>query len=125
MWEFFNPNPLGRRVGDCSIRALCAALDLDWDTVHDMTSRMSKQLGDMQSADAAWGAVLRQHGFVKQLLPDQCPDCYTAGEFARDNPKGTFVLAFGGHVSTIRDGTILDTWNTSNEIPIYVWMRKE
>ena len=27
---FFNPNPCGRAVGDCSVRAVAKALDLTW-----------------------------------------------------------------------------------------------
>ena len=50
---------------------------------------------------------------------------YTAEDFAADNPYGTFVLGFGGHVATVKDGVIYDSWDSRNEIPQYYWLRKE
>lgn len=32
-WEYYNPNPAGKRVGDCVIRAICKATGKDWTTV--------------------------------------------------------------------------------------------
>lgn len=39
MWEYFNPNPAGRMVGDCSVRAISAALDVSWDEAPDEQTR--------------------------------------------------------------------------------------
>lgn len=78
-------------------------------------------MSDMPSADAVWGAYLRRRGFEKRVLPDSCPDCYTAAEFAADHPQGTYVLAFGGHIATVKDGTLFDSWDSSSEIPIYYY----
>ena len=30
----WNPNPVGRKVGDCSIRAISKALGVDWETAY-------------------------------------------------------------------------------------------
>ena len=82
-------------------------------------------MGDMPSSDAVWGAVLRRNGFRRRAIPDTCPDCYTAEDFAADHPKGVFVLAFGGHVATVRDGNILDSWDSSQELPQYYFFKEE
>lgn len=76
----------------------------------------------MPSADAVIATVLRTHGFVKMVLPVM--PFYTAEDFARNHKKGTFVLAFGGHVATVIDGVIYDAWNSSNETPIYYFYRR-
>ena len=125
MYIEFNPNPSGRRVGDCAVRAVSKALGLDWETAYAMIASAGYLMGDMPSSDSVWGAVLRKNGFYKQTIPDNCPDCYTAEDFCQDNPRGTFVLGFGGHVATVVDGDIYDSWDSSNEIPVYVWFRKE
>lgn len=104
MWSHYNPNPHGHRVGDCSIRAIAAALGVGWDDAYAMVAATGYAMGDMPSSDAVWGAVLRQHGFQREAIPNTCPDCYTAENFAEDHPKGTYVLAFGGHVATVRNG---------------------
>lgn len=89
-----------------------------------MISANGFAMGDMPSSDSVWGAVLRQNGFYRQAVSNTCPDCYTAEDFARDNPAGVFVLGFGGHTATIVDGNIYDSWDSSQEIPIYVWFKK-
>lgn len=124
MWQEYNPNPTGRKVGDCAVRAVAKALDTDWETAYLLMMANGYHMGDMPSSDSVWGAVLRQHGFYRSSIPNKCPECYTAEDFAKDNPKGTFVLGFGGHVATIKDGTLFDSWDSSQEIPVYAWYRK-
>ncbi len=125
MWQEYNPNPTGRRVGDCAIRAVSKALDTDWETAYSMIVTNGYLMGDMPSSDSVWGSVLRQHGFYRSAISNTCPDCYTAADFCRDHPKGVFVLGFGGHTATIQDGILYDSWNSSQEIPQYFWYRKE
>lgn len=125
MFIEYNPNPTGRKVGDCAVRAISKALDTDWETAYLMIAKNGYAMGDMPSSNSVWGALLRQHGFYRKSIPDSCPDCYTAEDFARDNPNGTFVLGFGSHVATVVDGNLFDAWDSSNEIPTYVWYRKD
>lgn len=124
-WIEYNPSPTGRRVGDCAIRAVAKALDTDWETAYIMVTLNGFSMRDMPSSDSVWGSTLRQHGFSRLSIPNNCPDCYTAADFAKDHPKGIYVLGFGGHVATVVDGDIYDSWDSSNEIPQFVWYRKE
>ncbi|MBR3243235.1 MAG: hypothetical protein IKF90_11130 [Parasporobacterium sp.] len=80
MWKEYNPNPVGKKTGDCSVRAVAKALDVDWDTAHDLTSYMAKMMGTIQNENDAWGAVLRRYGFIREVIPNYCPDCYAAEE---------------------------------------------
>lgn len=125
MWIKYNPNPTGRSVGDCAVRAVAKALNTDWETAYVMIADNGYAMGDMPSSDSVWGAVLRQHGFYRLNIPNSCPNCYTAEDFCKDYPRGIYVLGFGGHVATVIDGDLYDSWNSSNEIPIYMWYRKE
>lgn len=125
MWIEYNPNPAGRRVGDCAVRAVAKALDIDWERAYCLIVTNGFAMGDMPSSNSVWGAVLRQHGFYRKSLPDSCPDCYTAEDFCRDNPEGMYVLGFGNHVATVIDGNIYDSWDSSKEIPQYYWYRKD
>lgn len=121
----YNPNPVGRHVGDCAVRAVSKALDVDWETAYLMIAMNGLEMGDMPSSDAVWGAVLRQNDFYKKAIPNYCPECYTAREFCKDFPFGTYVLGFGGHVATVINGNLYDSWDSSDEIPIYYWYRKD
>lgn len=125
MWKEYNPNPVARNVGDCSVRAIAKALDITWEQAYALTAANGFAMGDMPSADSVWGAVLRQHGFRRKAIPDTCPDCYTADNFCEDNPDGVFVLAFGGHVATVVDGDLYDSWDSGNCVPQYFWYKED
>lgn len=124
-WKRYNPNPDGRGKEDCAIRAIAAALDTDWDSAFALLAVKAFQMKDMQNRDAVWGAVLRCHGFRREAVPNSCPDCYTAQEFAEDHPEGIYVLGFGDHVATLRDGFIYDSFDSTAEIPQFYWVKEE
>ena len=121
----YNNNPVGRSVGDCSVRAISKALDYDWESAYVLLAVNGLNMGDMPNSDSVWGATLRQEGFYRKSIPNTCPECYTAEDFANDHPYGTYVLGFGGHVATIIDGVLYDSWNSSQLIPQYYWYRKD
>ena len=123
-WKYFLNNPAGRNVGDCAVRAVSAALGVSWETAYDMITKAGYQMADMPSSNSVWGAVLRKNGFYRYAVPNTCPSCYTAEDFAKDHPNGVYVLGFGNHVATIRDGLIMDSWDSSQELPQYYWTKK-
>lgn len=125
LWTMYNPSPVGRNVGDCAVRAVSLALGTDWETAYALMAKNGYLMGDMPSSNAVWGSVLRQHGFYRHVIPNECPDCYTMEDFAREHPEGMFVVGTGDHVVTIKDGRIYDSWDSSNEIPVYYWSRKD
>ena len=125
MWVEYNPNPVGRHVEDCSVRAVSKALDVSWEDAFAMLAKNAYQMGDMPHSNSVIGSVLRQYRFYRKALPNTCPDCYTADDFCRDHPRGIFVLFFGNHVATARDGDLFDSWNSSDLSPQYYWSMEE
>lgn len=125
-WEYYQPNPIRfDPVGDCTVRALSKALDIDWEKAHVMLDYNSYMMGDISNSNAVMAAVMRKHGFYMATLPDDCPDCYTAEDFANAHPNGTFLLGFGTHVATVKDGVIYDAFDSRELIPIYYFYRKD
>lgn len=124
-WVEYNPNPVGRSVGDCSVRAIAKALGVSWEQAYALTASAGFSMGDMPSSNSVWGAVLRQHGFYRSVIDGNCPDCYSAEDFCIDHPEGTFVLGFGNHVATVKDGRLYDSWDSSKETPQYFWFKME
>ena len=123
MWVKYNPNPVGRQVGDCAVRAIAKALNMDWESAYALLSTNGFLMGDMPSSDSVWGATLRQYGFSRFTIPNECPNCYTAKDFCEDHPYGVYVLGFGGHVATVVDGILYDSWNSLQEIPQFYWSK--
>lgn len=124
MYSAYNPNPMGARVGDCTVRAISRATGEGWDTVYCGLCVEGLRLCDMPTANHVWGAYLRRHGFRRRALPDDCPDCYTVADFCREHPHGTYVLAISGHVVCVADGIYYDTWDSGSESPAYYWYKE-
>lgn len=124
MYIEWNPNPTGRKVGDCSVRAISKALDKDWETAYALIVVKGFEMGDMPSSNITWGSVLRQYGFVRRAVDNTCPDCYTVADFCADHPEGTYVLGLDRHVVTVVDGDWYDAWDSGAETVIYYWERK-
>lgn len=121
MWIEYNSNPIANNAEDCAVRAVALALGIPWDEAFDEIAIMAKNMGVMPHNNAAWGAVLRRHGFKRAIIPNTCPECYTAEDFCNDNPEGVYVLGFGTHTATAINGNLYDTWDSSQELPIYFW----
>ena len=121
MWIYYNPNPTERSVEDCAVRAVAKALNVSWERAYVLIVKAGYNMGDMPHSNSVWGAVLRQHGFYRSIIPNTCPDCYTAEDFCKEHPRGVYVLGFNTHVATVIDGNIYDSWDSSKLIPQYYW----
>lgn len=124
-WIEFNNNPVGRKVGDCAVRAISKALNMGWEASYITLAINGMSMGDIMNANSVWGATLRQHNFYRKSLPDTCPACYTVEDFCADNPEGVFVLGTGDHAVTCINGDWYDSFDSGREIPQFVWYRKE
>ena len=124
MWRKYQPNPYGSNVGDCVIRALSLATGKDWESTFIELAIVGFELGDMPSANHVWGEYLKKHGFRRTIIPNTCPSCYTVKDFCADHPVGLYVLATGSHVVTALDGNYYDSWDSGNEVPVYVWEKE-
>lgn len=123
-FRYFNPNPDEKFVGDCVVRAIAAACNLDWDTAYLHLVVQGWIIHDMPSANDVWGMYLAGRGFKRAIIPNTCPDCYTVADFCRDHDSGIFVVATGTHVVTVIDGYYYDAWDSGSVIPTYYWERR-
>lgn len=121
MWIYYNPNPTERSVEDCAVRAVAKALNVSWERAYVLIVKAGYNMGDMPHSNSVWGSVLRQHGFYRSIIPNTCPDCYTAEDFCKEHPHGVFVLGFNTHTATVVDGNIYDSFDSSKLIPQYYW----
>lgn len=123
MWRYFNPNPKRLNVGDCTVRSICAATGMDWNTVHKALCDLSGDMADMPSADRVWWELLRQIGFKQKRMIDRCPECYTVSDFCRDHPRGIYILGPHEHAVCAINGDWLDSWDSGHTVPTYYFRR--
>lgn len=120
----YNPNPRRASVGDCAVRAVAKALDIGWYESFALLAAEALEQCDLPSANNVFGAVLRKHGFQRENIPNECPDCYSVADFIREHTVGTYVVVLKNHVATVQDGALYDTWNSLDEIILYFWRAK-
>lgn len=125
MWIRWNPNPLAKHVGDCTIRAITKATGDCWEDIYCGIALYGFMMYDIPSSNAVWGAYLKKRGFKRKMLPNECPDCYTVEDFCEEHPIGTFVVAVNNHVLTVIDSNYYDSWDSGKENPIYYFEREE
>jgi hypothetical protein len=124
MYIFFNNNPQGLKIGDCVVRAISAALAQPWERTYIDLCIEGFMYADMPNSNSIWASYLRSKGFKRYVIPDTCPDCYTVEQFARDHPSGVYIVATGSHAVCVKNGNILDNWDSSNEIPTYYFTKE-
>ena len=93
MFHYFNPNPRGLHVGDCTVRSICAVSGQSWEDVHRLQCDLSRWLCDMPSADRVWWTFLRLLGFEQWGLLDTCP---MSRGYSRADRMDELVQAMGG-----------------------------
>lgn len=121
---YYNPNPMGLSVGDCTIRAISKITNTSWEITYLNLILQGYKMYDMPSANRVWGEYLRENGYIRRIIPDTCPNCYTVRDFCVDHPIGRYILGTGEHVVAVVDGNYYDSWNSGNEIPIYYFERR-
>lgn len=125
MYKYCNLNPHKLRVGDCVLRAISKALNQPWGTTYVELSIQGYIMGDIMNANSVWDSYLRKHGFIRENIPNDCPDCYSINDFATDHRNGVYVVGTGTHATAVIDGIIYDIWDCGNEQPLYFYRKGE
>ncbi len=120
-WVYFNPNPAGKYVEDCTVRSLCAIKNIAWIDAYRLLCLTGEIVYDMPKSNEVFRALLRKLGYSRHSIPNTCPDCYTVADFCIDHPVGKFILGTGTHVIAVIDGNYYDSSNSGNEVPLYFY----
>lgn len=125
-YRYFNPNPRGLHVGDCTVRAICAVTGADWEDVHKIQCDLARWMGNMPSADAVWWYLLALCGFDRWQIIEPCANgsCYTVEDFARSHPHGVYILGPMEHAVAVIEGEYWDSFDSGQTIPTYFFSRE-
>ena len=114
-WEEFNPNPLGKKVDDCSIRSYCAAKGIEWDTAFDYACEIAEQEKDIINSGKVCHRVVTEKlgmNLNKESKKVKPKDRMTVMEFACLHNSGTFILDCPKHFVAVVNGRYCDTFNS-------------
>lgn len=118
-YRYFNPNPSGKRVGDCVVRGISMVTGKSWAEVYMEICMTGYRMNDMPSSNAVWSAYLSSIGFTRETIP--C--CPTVIDFCNEHPTGTYILGTGSHIVAVESGDYYDAWDSGFETPVYCWER--
>ena len=125
MYQFYNPNPAGKFVRDCVVRAICKIERQSWEVSYMAICAAGIVEYDMPDANSVWGLYLKNRGYVRETIPNTCPDCYTVRQFCEDHPHGRYIVCTGNHAVAVEFGNYYDAWDSGSETPAYYWRKED
>ena len=117
MYEFRNPHPNGKLVGDCVKRAITIATGFDYREVSRELNRIKREIGchSFNEPDV-FKEYMKRHNFSKLSFPAIKGKSRMNGErFCESYPRGRYILNMAGHLSCCVNGIIYDTWDCSKK----------
>lgn len=115
MFRYYNANPLGRCVNDCSVRAISLATNRTWDETYAKLAHFAREQG----------ITFSEVEFIDDYLADQFEkldrrdwNIETLGDFLDLNLRGRWLVTMAGHITCVVDGVCYDTFDPSDRI---VW----
>lgn len=122
-WIQINPNPNGKSVGDCTVRAISLATGQSWEKTYLDLCIQGYILSDMPSSNDVWMAYLADKGWTFHRLQDDCPFCYTIKDFCREYNRGVYIVGTGTHVICVKEGDWMDAWDSGDKTPLFYFSR--
>ena len=117
MFKYLNINPEGETTGDCVIRAISLALDIDYFDALDALVKNAKYFNCDMLVKQCYTNMLDDLGFERYR-----GNGYTVKEIAEMYFKDKLVIRIDGHLTCALYGDIYDIWNPSSEIVDEFWI---
>ena len=116
MFQYYNNNPLGRHVNDCSVRAIALATNNSWDNTYKTLSEYARLQG------ITFSEVEFIDEYLSKLYPRYCQGekdkVITVKDFLNLQLTGRWLITMSGHITCAIDGVCYDTFDPSER---YIW----
>ncbi|MGN1456942.1 MAG: hypothetical protein ACI4XP_03185 [Acutalibacteraceae bacterium] len=114
-FHYFNANPKNRITGDCTIRAICTALEIPYNQVVMEMAELQCKTGycDKKGIEK----YLSIKGWVKHSQPRKSDNTkYTGKEFCEiaRNYENYIAMIGGHHIVAIINAKIYDIWDSTD-----------
>ncbi len=107
----FNAHPKGLQVKDCVVRAVSTAFRKDYLEARRELNRAKRDLGYSSYKDRKFLYDYLK-GYERLLFKGVSGQERTkVRNFLAEHPKGTYIVSVRGHVTTVIDGFLYDTWD--------------
>lgn len=120
MYIHYNGNPCGLNIGDCVIRAISIVTGFSRHKVYAGLCLAGYDCTIWGNNNSVWRSYLQSLGYVKHAISRKC----TVADFAGEHLTGRYILGTGAHAVAVVDGDIIDSWDSSQEIPLYYFVKE-
>lgn len=108
----FNANPKNRKTCDCVVRALTIATGMTYKDVYTELFNISLESGYMLNEKRVEDEFMKRHGFIKLKQPRKFDNTkYTINEILCISHAPIIVIRCAHHLTVVKDGVLIDTWN--------------
>ena len=124
-YKYLNLNPKNRKVGDCSIRAVAAALLIHWDDAYRLLAEAGMKLKCSMEDVKAVNEVMINHGFiVGKIKVDKGEHRPTVESFSEQHPNYICVLRVANHITACAMGNYVDIWDCGDKSVYKYWYKQ-
>lgn len=115
MFIYYNNNPHKRHIDDCVVRCISLLTNRGWEEVYN-------ELSDLASDDSLmFDSVEFVEDYLDKRFPRECHYSKTIGEFAKEYPYGRYAITTKGHITSLINGNLYDTFDPSDRIMRCAW----
>lgn len=123
MFIKFNDNPCGKTTGDCVVRAISIVENTPWRKVYLALCVEGYEECTFGDDNKTWEGYLKSLGYRRFSIPDT--KGYKLSDFADTHKTGKYVVGTGSHAVAVVDGNIIDSWDCSDETPLYYFSKTD
>lgn len=122
-YEYFQPNT--HKCGDCAIRAVAKALDVDWEEAMTYLYNTARKINEAPTSAKSITETLKLFGFVWEGFRVRKGEARpTVADFAKTHEVGRCILRASQHVVCAIGGKYYDIWDCGAK-PVYgYWFRE-
>ena len=126
-YEYENRNPKKRQGDDCVFRAIAGATSRPWEEVFASLCQLGLTTHAMPNYPIVFRKYIKAIGgeyvYKAPVVNGQFKKDgnMTVRRFAKEHPKGNFIVRVWWHVTCVRNGTIYDTWDCGQEAVTEAW----
>ena len=123
-YQEFNPNPLGKEVGDCVIRSLCAVTNKSWYEIYDILSECGRKMAcpfthfELENIDYPTDLFGMTRCKLKREKGKKAMD---VKRFCEEHPTGKYLLRCAHHYMGIVDGKYYELYAGWENATVYTY----
>lgn len=126
-FKYFQPNKLDLKdeYGDCAVRTICKAENMEWLEAYDLMWSYSREVQSPLNCKYGFEHILKKLGYkycpISNKKGNKRP---TVTEFSKAHTSGTYVLVVANHYVCSKDGFFYDTFDSGDK-SLYGYWEKE